>query len=224
MSMLPQHHPVARRPRLGWLIALPSHTLLVACAAPPPPAPAPEPTATEARATTATRPPAEVERLPAADAPVPPVQKKAGPRSQEPNVNPSDIAVRLSRGPCFGRCPIYSVAIDSGGSVTFTGERFVAAIGEHHGTADPAALAALRALLADADVRKLDGDYTPADKRCGQYATDMPMVRMEVVEGGRRRQIDHYTGCDAAPESLTRLAKAIDAAAGSQRWIDAARE
>lgn len=35
MSMLPQHHPVARRPRLGWLIALLSHTLLVACAAPP---------------------------------------------------------------------------------------------------------------------------------------------------------------------------------------------
>lgn len=35
MSMLPLHHPVARRSRLGRLIALLSLTLLVACAAPP---------------------------------------------------------------------------------------------------------------------------------------------------------------------------------------------
>lgn len=139
-------------------------------------------------------------------------------------MNAADLEVRLSRGPCFGRCPIYSVAIDARGGVTFSGVRFVAALGEHLGTADPQAMAALRQLLVRADMQALDGNYTPADKRCGQYATDMPSVKIDLVEGGRSRHIDHYTGCDGAPSALKTLADAIDAAAGSRRWIDAPRE
>jgi uncharacterized membrane protein len=53
----------------------------------------------------------------------------AGPAlAQEADV-PSDTLIRLQRTSCYGPCPIYTVTIDAGGTVTYEGERSVRVVG-----------------------------------------------------------------------------------------------
>lgn len=127
--------------------------------------------------------------------------------------------ISLRRGPCFGRCPQYSVQIDGAGRVRFEGERHVAAIGEVQGQADPAQLATLIAALRTPGLATLRDIYRPGQKGCGPMATDMPSHQIRWQLDDEVHQISYYQGCSGAPEALRRLPAAIDAVAGTQTWI-----
>ena len=52
-------------------------------------------------------------------------------REAEPAAAPAaGPAVTLERTPCFGTCPVYTVAISRSGEVTFDGKRHVAHTGQ----------------------------------------------------------------------------------------------
>ena len=42
-------------------------------------------------------------------------------------------AIRLSRGACFGTCPIYEVTVAADGTANWNGERFVERVGRYRG-------------------------------------------------------------------------------------------
>jgi hypothetical protein len=129
----------------------------------------------------------------------------------------SEFAITMRRGACFGRCPQYSVTVDGGGNVDFTGTRFVNASGSHHGKADMSAVAALRsktnAVFADV------GDIVPGTSACKHYATDHPQITLELRTADGVRTLRHYTGCASSPPALRELEALIDRTANVDEWV-----
>ncbi|MCX7069427.1 MAG: DUF6438 domain-containing protein [Gammaproteobacteria bacterium] len=191
---------------------------LSACAATSPagdPAALPHPAPAVTTTATAVQP---------ADAASRPVAKRSAGATPAPDLGPAGFAVELQRSGCYGRCPSYRLRLDGDGTVRYFGERFVAVPGEQHGTVSSDVVAELRAQLRQPPYAALRGRYTPDDPRCGAAATDMASVRITITDAGQQRQIDHDLGCSDAPPALRALAAAIDAAAGSNRWVEEARE
>lgn len=148
----------------------------------------------------------------------PVVSKKTQPEVSTTESN--RFAVQLKRGACFGRCPQYVVRIEADGRVTFNGERFVAALGEQHGQADPAAWDALLALLRQPAVAALKDIYRPGQAGCGSVTTDMPSSEIEWQLDGRQHRLRLYGGCAAMPPLAQQLPAAVDQAAGVRMWIE----
>ncbi len=74
--------------------------------------------------------------------------------------DPSAITtIRLSRGPCFGTCPIYQVTLGADGTATWNGERFVKRIGRYRGEAEVNEVARLLAFVERAGFFGWDDEY-----------------------------------------------------------------
>jgi hypothetical protein len=127
--------------------------------------------------------------------------------------------VMLERGPCFGRCPVYTVGMDASGLVQFKGGRDVKQPGEHRQQRDPAEFAALLEDLARLGAFELDQSYTPGGPNCQRYATDMPSTRIEIRNGPRHLAMTHYLGCRDAPAQLRAIEDLIDQRTDSANWI-----
>lgn len=153
----------------------------------------------------------------------PPVFGEAPPGALQAPANeeaspPGGFELRMSRGACFGICPAYRLVIHADGGVDFIGAAHTATAGAQHGEADAAALAQLRSRLMDPEFAPW-GSYVRGKPGCGPWATDMPGVSIQAYVDGRWRRIDHDLGCRDAPPALKQLEQAIDAAAGSERWV-----
>ena len=132
----------------------------------------------------------------------------------------ADDRIEMTRGPCFGTCPMYTVAVYGDGRIRFVGERWVDATGERTTTIDPAAAAALFAYADSIGFFRMPRDITPANEAaCGGAWTDMPSADVSVTWEDRSHTVHHYHGCPKAPEALMRLEARIDQVAGVSPWI-----
>ncbi len=77
---------------------------------------------------------------------------------QENSVNIDVIA--LSSSGCFGTCPITNIIIDSTGSVTFYGERYISKIGFFEGQIPKWRFERIRSEFNQADIEKLEKGYS----------------------------------------------------------------
>lgn len=84
----------------------------------------------------------------------------------------------LSRGPCFGECPVYTLAFNGDGWVTWLGESFVDRVGLYVGEIGLSAFADLAEFAVKSGFFALDEDYPPP-------ATDLPMYEIVVGTGAR---------------------------------------
>ena len=118
----------------------------------------------------------------------------------------------LVRGSCFGDCPSYEVTLFQSGRVLF-GRNIDPDLGPPAERVVPAAVDKIRPLT-----RKLDG----LDIKCCNCAdmTDMPSATI-TYRGldGRMRTIEHYHGCEKAPDWLYAVENEIDAILETERWI-----
>lgn len=125
-----------------------------------------------------------------------------------------DIRIQLERTVCFGTCPGYTVEIRGDGSVTYTGESYVAVGGVHHRSISPAAVAELLSLFREADFYSLDDEYVA-------MVTDNPSQIVTLSIGGQTKTVVDYVGwSDGMPFSVTRLEHAIDRTAGADAWVN----
>ena len=132
----------------------------------------------------------------------------------------ADDRLEMSRGPCFGACPIYRVRVTGDGRVSWTGERFVQATGAKSATIPIADVAALFAYADSVGFFGMPADITPANESaCGGAWTDMPDAVVTIEWAGRAHTVRHYHGCPKAPEALTRLEERIDAVLRTSAWI-----
>jgi hypothetical protein len=61
----------------------------------------------------------------------------------------NDLAeIRYEVGPCYGTCPVYSVAVEADGTTHYTGERHTAVAGERTQAGDAATFRSLQQRLA----------------------------------------------------------------------------
>ena len=128
-------------------------------------------------------------------------------------------AVTLERTPCFGTCPVYTVAMSRNGVVTFTGKHHVAQTGPVTGTIPGERVDSLLAELEAAGYFEFADSYVMDSPACGMYATDSPTVITSATRNGETKTIRHDRGCSAAPPELSKLEQRIDEVAGTARWV-----
>jgi hypothetical protein len=133
---------------------------------------------------------------------------------------PADSAVlTLERTPCFGSCPVYRVTVSADGTVRFDGKSFVSHPGSSLAHIPQARVDSLIAELDTGGYFNFAERYVPGSPACGNAATDLPTVTTSVTLHGRTKRIEHYRGCSAAPQALSRLEERIDEVLDTVRWI-----
>jgi hypothetical protein len=145
-----------------------------------------------------------------------------GPKAKA--IRTDDLMITLSRTECYGTCPVYELAIESDGSVTFNGKKHTKTLGKANGTIESGQLD--RLLKEFNSLGYLDLNEVYDEKTCPSYATDMSTVRTSIRQNGKTKFISHYLGCSEKggdnkpyPPGLTELERSIDAAARSEQWI-----
>jgi Domain of unknown function (DUF6438) len=134
---------------------------------------------------------------------------------------PSVDVVTMHRSACHGTCPVYEVEIRKDGTVRWKGEQFVAATGSRWGRVTPQELNAVVAAVERADFFQLQDRYKFTSDGCKYFETDNPSVAIVVTRAGTTKHVEYYYGCSGldAAERIEVLAKAIDTAAHTARWI-----
>ncbi|ESQ88684.1 DUF6438 domain-containing protein [Asticcacaulis benevestitus] len=127
------------------------------------------------------------------------------------NPQPSDGAaqqqetISYSVGPCFGFCPVYSVAVTPEGHVAYLGERHTAVLGAKGREAGEKAYDGAATMLAA--FRPADG--TTADTQCEERRTDAQhYVITWTKPDGTKTVLRHDRGCMSAKNNA--LNKALD--------------
>ena len=121
--------------------------------------------------------------------------------------------IGLSRGMCYGPCPVYAVRFFSDGRAEFTGEHFVNLLGEHRAHVDVADFELLTLALAHLRFGNLRRNYAVDH-------TDADTSTVWIVRRGRRRTVDDYGG--AGPQRLRQIEALIDDAAAELHWLPSA--
>lgn len=123
------------------------------------------------------------------------------------------LRITLDRTMCFGTCPSYTVQISGDGSVLFQGRACVATKGEQRAQIPEAAVKDLVAKFRAAEYFSLRDSYRAA-------VTDNPTTTTSIAFDGRKKAVSDYVGGSVGmPRAVSDLESAIDAAAGTKRWI-----
>ncbi len=129
------------------------------------------------------------------------------------------VAVRLERGPCYGRCPEYVVEILEDGTVQYDGRKNVTTVGAQRATIAASAVRSLQQQFADAGYTSADSAYVEGAKGCGRYLPDGPRTVLGARMGATLKAVQLDAGCTGAPKYLQTLAARVDSVARTSRWI-----
>jgi hypothetical protein len=121
--------------------------------------------------------------------------------------------IQLTRTGCLGTCPGYTVTIQGNGSVHFSGERYVRIPGEHDAKIAPAVVMEL--------VRQFENArFFAAGENYIARVTDNPTYKLTLTVAGQTKTVTDYVGEQVGmPLVIVDLEKAVDDAAGTERWI-----
>ncbi len=137
-------------------------------------------------------------------------------RLETPTTSPagdpfSDLVITMERTACHGTCPIYKLTIQGNGTVIYEGQDFVQVKGKQTASLSPAQIQELVSAFERAKFFTLS-DYTHED------ATDSPSVITSITLKGKTKNVNHYYGDNAAPQSLFDLESKIDEVTNSKQW------
>jgi hypothetical protein len=109
---------------------------------------------------------------------------------------PDVEGIEYETGPCFGRCPVYRIALNADGSGLIDGRHGTAHQGERSFRISREQYRAFAARLAPYRPRGHDISYS-GPPLCRQMATDLPSVTVTWHWPNRHPQRMHfYYGCD----------------------------
>jgi hypothetical protein len=128
-------------------------------------------------------------------------------RAAPPPATPVETIV-YETGPCFGRCPVYRVTIDSNGNGSFEGIRFTAVTGVRPFRAGPAQYRAFAARLEP--IRPRQGSMRYEGAICGPMITDMPSAQVTWRSLRGAQSLYFYYGC--APQRNRAIAERLTSA------------
>jgi hypothetical protein len=130
--------------------------------------------------------------------------------------NISSVSIEMSRGPCYGSCPSYSLTLHGDGLVEYRGTRFVRV--KETQTAKISTEQVMQVL------RDLDRmDFFAVEDRAFQWCFDSSSVSISVSIDGRHKRVttDHCApGPRGGPKaSFLEIADEIDTIADSKQWV-----
>src|SRR5690349_3330067 len=107
-------------------------------------------------------------------------------------------SITYETGPCFGRCPVWTVTIRADGTGIFTGKNFTAVQGERAFKLRPADYQAFAARLQPYRPASGERRYSHGEKGCEQAVTDMPSVNIRWTRAiGDSQGLYYYFGCNS---------------------------
>lgn len=123
------------------------------------------------------------------------------------------VLISMTRTPCFGFCPAYTVSITGDGQVTYLGQNFVNVAGEQHAAVSPADVQGLLRRFDAIHFEQLSDSYRA-------HVTDLPTTTITLERNGHRKSVEDYGGVSVGmPEAVRDLQNEIDRIAGTSRWV-----
>lgn len=122
-----------------------------------------------------------------------------------PIINPTTTEapqpfVSMSKTPCYGKCPSYTLTIFNNGHLVYHGKRFVEKEGIYDGTITADQLTLIKEKIDAVHFFELSSKYD-------NQATDIPSCIIEVNLNGKTKKITDRVG---APKELKELEKLIE--------------
>lgn len=140
------------------------------------------------------------------------------PPARPPLVTGANESIRFATGPCFGRCPVFTIEVWSDGRASFSGERFTAVEGRRDFTVTPAQYADYARRLAPYRPR---GERRLSGAVCGEnYEPDMPWIDVQWIGKDPPDRLHIDIGCD--PQANEAMIEAVGRAPevlGITAWV-----
>jgi HEAT repeat protein len=132
-------------------------------------------------------------------------------------VTVGEPVVKLDRGPCLGRCPVYTLSLYEDGHLLFVGDRYVRKTGPILKRLAVHQVRQVRLLFEQAGFSKLGDRYL-------SLATDLPSVTLTFREGDVRKQVTFESilvgsSHAAIQKRLSALAESFENVVGSADWV-----
>ena len=125
-----------------------------------------------------------------------------------------ELAIRMERKGCYGRCPMYILDIQPDGSVKFDGKGYTKTIGTVESKLTRDQLQQLISTIRENDFFTFNSSYATGADGCPTTATDMPTVILWVRLDRSEKTVSHYHGClemseprSSAPGEVARAQK-----------------
>lgn len=126
------------------------------------------------------------------------------------------VSIEMSRGPCYGSCPSYSLTLHGDGLVEYRGTRFVRV--EETRTAR-ISTEQLMQVLRDLDRM----DFFAVEDRAFQWCFDSASTSISASVDGRQKRVttdDCAVGAKGGPKAtFLQIADEIDTIVGSKQWV-----
>jgi hypothetical protein len=132
-----------------------------------------------------------------------------------------DTVVKLQRSACFGKCPIYTVAVKKNGEVIYEGHKYVFVEGIQTAVLSKESIASIEDQLIKYKFLKMTSNLSPGARGCSIFATDHSYILIEGAVKNKRKAISTYLGCNSEQvESAIELASQIDKIAETSKWVE----
>jgi hypothetical protein len=122
--------------------------------------------------------------------------------------------ISLERTACFGTCPVYSLRIDSSGTISYEGKEYVATQGIQTSTIAADQFRDLIEAFAKIRFFELHNEYRTGPG--GVFRTDQSTALIGLTQNDRSKSITDY---DYAPLDLRDLERRIERVVNVHRWI-----
>jgi len=116
--------------------------------------------------------------------------------------------IQMSKGPCFGTCPVYDLTIKGNGEAMLVAKKFMDYEGTFNRTLKQEQVDALIGAFLDANFFEYEDAYTA-------NVTDLPTTWITFTHDGRTKKVKAYYDI---PESLVSLIDQVHAVAMDKAW------
>lgn len=120
----------------------------------------------------------------------------------------NSVRFALDRGPCFGKCPVYSLKIYSDGMATYEGRPFAKKLGKYEKRLDKNEVKKLNNAFKDANFFDFQDVYV-------SEIVDLPMVKIYHDNGKKSKSVE---GREDRPAKLMELQFMLEKIAESEDW------
>ena len=128
----------------------------------------------------------------------------------DPFIFPESSFIEMSKTPCFGKCPTYSIKIDGKGNSTYDGKQNVKLEGKHEMNFPPDHVNELFQAFADGNFWDYEDEYT-------DNISDLATTYITFSHDGQTKKITDYYG---SPQSLKDLEKRVEKLLETLVWQD----
>ena len=129
-------------------------------------------------------------------------------RLQETNLSNLKVLAQLSKGPCYGRCPVYNLVVYTNGVVTYEGLQFTDKEGLYVNKLPDTELRTLKTQLQTAELNKFNDAYRGR----------VPDLQTVTISYHGEDFVKTIVGKDGRPDKVMEIQAALEAIENLPNW------